>query len=142
MPSNFLNTMLGEIRSGEILSLLDELENACPVISRQGLNLPLAAFLNQCLYPQGSGKRQPLNLDQAFHTPLLESRIGKLPDGDLREFCAELARRSGKALEFYQSCKVYALINKCMPRLPSPAKPSAKSERQNALTTQRRANRR
>jgi hypothetical protein len=139
--SGFLNTLVGEIRSGDLLALIEELEQVCPVVSQDFLKTPFIAFLTQCVYPGGLGKRAPLSTVSAAWAPLLESRVGKLPEGDLRELCAELAKLRGVALEFFQGGKVCALLNKTLPKHPVPTKPPAKQSRWDAVIRQRRANR-
>ena len=137
--SEFLTTRRSEIRSGEILSLIEELEHACPVGSRLHLTTPLIAFLGLCVYPNGP-KRVPLSTALAIDTPLLESRIGKLPDGDLRDLCTELARMGNKSLELFAGTKLYVFLNKAILKHTSP-KPLTKAARRDAIVRQRRANR-
>jgi len=137
-----LNAKVGKIRDGELLALIEELEHACPVGSRHFLNLPLIHFLTQCVYPAGaSEKRVTLKTDLAAHTPILDTRVGKLPDGDLRSLCAELALRQNTALEFYNGNKLVVFLNKTLPKHPRPKKPTAKRSRMNSIAMQRRLNR-
>lgn len=140
--SNFLYTLLQDIRSGDILAMIEELEEAIPVVSRTALASPLIHLLQQFTYPQGPEKRVPINPSAALNTPILESKVGKLPDGDLRDLCHELAKLSNKGLEFYQGSKVFALLNKTLPRREAPKKPTALQGRRTAVDQQRRANRR
>ncbi len=139
--SDFLNTRLGEIRSGEILALIEELEHACPVGSRHFVGSPLIHFLTQCVYPGGgAGKRVPLSTALVADAPILDSRAGKL-DGDLYDLCAELALRNDAALKFYQGNKLAVFFNKTLPKYAAPKKPTARQQRSDAVARQRRANR-
>ena len=139
--SSLLQTLVREIHDGDLLALLDELECAVPVASRMALRIPLIGLLMQFVYPYGPEKRIPITLDSVLETPILETRVGKLPDGSLRELCMELAVLSGRALEFYQGCKVYVLLNKAIPRHVASKKPSANALRWEAVVRQRRSNR-
>lgn len=141
--SEFLNTRLGDIHSSPLLELIEELENSRPVGSRHFVGLPLIQFLTQCVYPNGANeKRVPLTTAFAAHTPILDSRVGKLPDGDLRDLCAELALRKNTALEFYRGNGLAIFLNKTLPKFPLPKKSTPKQRRYDAITMQRRANRR
>ena len=95
----------------------------------------------QFTYPHGPEKRVPINLALALDTPILESKVGRLPDGDLRDLCNELAKLSGKALEFYQGSKVFMLLNKTLPKHTPPKKLTALQSRRAAVDRQRRTNR-
>ena len=140
--SEFLSTRLGEIHSGPLLSLIDELEHACPVGSRHFVGLTLFQFLTQCVYPGGSeGKRVPITTALALDTPLLDSKVGKLPDGDLHDLCAELTLRSNEALEWYSGNKLTVLLNKTLPKFALPKRSGPKQGRSDAVAMQRRANR-
>ena len=139
--SKLLHTLVQDIHAGDILSLLDELEHAIPVVSRTALRIPLVNLLTQFVYPKGFGKREPIKLDLALHTPILETPIGKFPDGDLRSLCTELAATTEKALEFYHGSKMYVFLNKTLPKYAMPRQPTALQKRWDAVTRQRRANR-
>ena len=116
---SLLQTKVGDIRDGEILALIDELEHACRVGSRDFVNLPLSLFLTQCVYPDGPAKRVPITTKIVASAPFLESRVGKLPDGPLRDLCAELALLAGTALESFSGNKIYVLLNKTLPKYPT-----------------------
>jgi hypothetical protein len=62
--------------------------------------------------------------------PLLDTTIGKLPDGDLRRLCNELSAASGRALEFYSGSKLAAFLNKTV----SEAAPVQKAHRTTIAT--------
>ena len=98
-------------------------------------------FLVQCLYPSGdTAQRVPISTALLPVAPLLDSTVGKLPDGDVRTLCLELAVASGRALEFYAGSKLSAFLNKTLPKLPKPKKPTEKQRRRDALAMQRRRN--
>ena len=101
----------------------------------------LITFLVQCLYPQGAAKRIPITTALAASTPLLESRVGKLSNGALRDLCGELALLANTALEFFNGNKIYVLLNKAIPKLPKPKKPTAKQQLWDAVFQRRRSNR-
>jgi hypothetical protein len=77
----------------------------------------------------------------AIHAPILESKIEKLPDGDLRDLCAELALRNNTSLEFRSGNKLAVFLNKTLPKFTLPKRTAAKQRRSDAVTMQRRANR-
>jgi len=139
--SRLLQTKVGEVRDGEILALIEELEQACPVGSHQFVNQPLLFFLNQCVYPEGPGKRVPLSTKTVALAPLLETRVGKLADGGLRDLCGELAVLSGDGLESFANRKVYVLLNKTLPKHEAPPAPSLAQRRWDAVAGRRRSNR-
>jgi hypothetical protein len=140
--SEFLNTRLGTIHRGEILDLVDELESVCQVSSADFVNSPLIHFLTQCVYPMGaSQKRKPISTGSVAIAPLLESKVGKLPDGDLHDFCTELALRNNTALEWYSGNKLAVFLNKTLPEFALPKRPTAKRSRVDAVAMQRRSNR-
>jgi hypothetical protein len=104
---------------------------------------PLMIFLMQCLYPTGdTSKRVPISTACLAVAPLLESTVGRLPDGDLRTLCMELSIASGHALEFYSGSKLVAFLNKTLPKPPKPKKLTARQSRLERIGLQRRANRR
>lgn len=138
--SALLQTKLGEIRDREILELVEELEQACPVGSRDFVNGPLLHFLTQCVYPQGPAKRVPISTKVVCLSPLLDSRVGQLTEGPLRDLCEELATLSRRALELFNGSKIYVLLNKTLPRF-SVKGPSEKQQRWDAVIRQRRSNR-
>ena len=139
--SELLQTKVGEIKSAEILALIDELEHACPVGSQDFLNSPLLFFLTQCVYPDGSGKRVPITTKFAASVPLLEARVGKLPEGPLRDLCGELAVLSRNPLEVFSGSKVYMLLNKTLPKFSMKGS-TEKQKRWDTVVGQRRSNRR
>jgi hypothetical protein len=136
-----LETKVANITDDEILALIRELEQACPVGSRDFLNVPFLLFLTQCVYPSGAVKRVPITTQYVPSAPLLESRVGKLPDGPLRDLCGELALLSKEALEFFSGNKIYVLLNKTLPKNLSGKKPSDKHRRWDTVVRQRRSNR-
>jgi hypothetical protein len=132
---------VGEIEDRQILALIYELEQACPGVgSRLFANSPLLHFLTQCIFPSGT-KHVRITTAHVPLAPLLESRVGKLPDGALRDLCGELAKRSGKALEFYGGNKVYVLLNKTLPKDWSVNSPSETQRRWDNVWRNRRSNR-
>jgi len=139
--NSLLQTKVGDIRDGEILALIDELEQVCRVGSRDFVNLPLALFLTQCVYPDGPAKRVPITTKYTPSAPLLESRVGKLPEGPLRVLCDELALFAGEALEFFHSRKVYVLLNQALPKHATVKAPGARQTRWEAVVHRRRSNR-
>jgi hypothetical protein len=74
--------------------------------------------------------------------PLLDSTVGKLPDGDVRTLCMELAIVSEHALEFYSGSKLAAFLSKTLPKLPKPKKPTARQSQRERIAVRRNANRR
>lgn len=139
--SGFLQTKVGEIQADEILALIRELEHACPVGARHFVGLPLLLFFTQCVYPEGPTKRVPITTAYAASTPLLESRVGKLPDGPLRDLCGELAAFSRNALELFHGNKVYVLLNKTLPKNLTLKPASDTQRRREAVVHRRRLNR-
>jgi len=131
---------MANITDEEILALIRELEHVCPVGSRHFGNSPLLHFLTQCVYPEGSSKRIPITTRCAASTPLLESRVGKLPNGPLRDLCGELALLSQKSLEFFSGNKVYILLNKTLPNFTT-REPGEMQRRWDAVVRRRRSNR-
>jgi hypothetical protein len=139
--NSLLQTKVGDIRDAEILALIDELEHASPVGSHEFVNQPLLFFLTQCLYPEGPGKRIPISAKNVAAAPLLESRVGKLPDGSLHDLCGELAALAKTGLEFFSGNKVYVLLNRAIPKHPAVKTASAKGARRDAVVNRRRSNR-
>ncbi|MGB8353411.1 MAG: hypothetical protein WCD79_05955 [Chthoniobacteraceae bacterium] len=140
--STFLDTRLSEIQSEEILALVSELEHVTRIGSDAYANSQLFIFLSQCVYPGGTGeKRVPISAEFIAVAPLLDTRVGKLPDGDLRNLCAELAFRNHTALEYYHGNKLSVFLNKTLPKHSAPKKPTSSQQRWNAVAMQRRANR-
>jgi hypothetical protein len=137
----FLETKITDIKDRELLELICELEHACPVGSRYFANSPLLHFLTQCVYPNGPEKRAPITTKFVASAPLLETRVGKLPNGPLRDLCGELALLSRNALEFFSGSKVYMLLNKTLPRFSIPGN-TEKQKRWDAVIRKRRSNRR
>ncbi len=135
-----LETKVADIKEDELLALIRELEHACPVGSQHFADLPLLHFLTQCVYPDGSGKRLPITTKFVSSAPLLESKVGKLPDGPLHELCGELALLANEGLEPFSGSKVYMLLNKTLPRF-SISRQTAKQKRWDAVIHQRRSNR-
>ena len=135
-----LETKVADIKDAELLGLIDELEEACPVGSCEFVNLPFLHFLTQCVYPQGPEKRVPITTKFAASTPLLESRVGKLPEGLLRDLCAELALLAQSSLEVFSGSKVYVLLNKTLPHFDTTGT-TQKQKRWDAVIQQRRMNR-
>lgn len=138
--SRLLETKVADIKDTELLCLVDELEEVCPVGSRNFLSSPLLHFLTQCVYPHGPEKRVAIATQFAASTPLLESRIGKLPDGPLRDLCGELAQLGQSSLDVFSGSKVYVLLNKTLPRFAT-ARSTVRQKRWDAVVQQRRANR-
>ena len=136
-----LQTKVGEIKDHQILALIDELEQACPVGSRNFVNSPLLFFLTQCVYPDGSGKRVPITTKFAAAAPLLEAGVGKLQEGPLRDLCGELAVLSRNTLEVFSGSKVYMLLNKTLPKFTMKSS-TEKQKRWDTVVGQRRSNRR
>jgi hypothetical protein len=139
--SGWLQTKVGDIHEADLLLLIDELEQACQVGSREFVDLPLAIFLTQCVYPEGPAKRVSITTKHMPSAPLLGARIGKLPEGALRDLCGELAVLGGEALEFFHSRKVYALLNKALPKHATVKAPGTRQTRWDAVVHRRRSNR-
>lgn len=140
LMSRLLETKVADIKDAELLSFVDELEEVSPVGSRNFLNSPLLHFLTQCVYPHGPEKRVAITTQLAASTPLLESRIGKLPDGPLRDLCGELTLLAQSSLDVFSGSKVYVLLNKTLPRFAT-TRSTARQNRWDAVTQQRRSNR-
>jgi len=135
-----LETKVADIKDSELLGLIRELEEACPVGSHNFINSPLLHFLTQCVYPGGPEKRVAITTQFAASAPLLESRIGKLPDGPLRDLCGELALPAQSGLDAFSGSKVYVLLNKTLPRFAT-ARSTVRQKRWDAVIQQRRSNR-
>ena len=136
-----LDTKVADIKDAELLGLIDELEEACPVGSAEFLHSPLLLFLTQCVYPNGPEKRAAITTKSVASAPLLESRVGKLPEGLLRDLCGELALLGQSGLDVFSGSKVYVLLNKTLPRFAATGRSTARRERWDAVIRQRRANR-
>ena len=140
--SGLLQTKVGDIDDRELLDLIDELEQACRVGSREFISLPLMLFLTQCAsIRRVRPKRVPITTKYAASTPLLESRVGKRPDGPLRDLCGELAVLSAKSLESFSGSKVYVLLNETLPKNLTATPPGATQSRWDAVVYRRRSNR-
>ncbi|MEI9895534.1 MAG: hypothetical protein WDN28_16990 [Chthoniobacter sp.] len=139
--SRLLDTKVGEIKDEEIRSLIQELEEVCHVSSQQSANLPLQLFFQRCVYPEGPQKHIPITTKFVPLAQHLESRVGMLSDGPLRELCAELALRAKNALEFYSDRRVYMLLNKAFPKKPSAKNPTKTQQRWDVVVNRRRSNR-
>jgi hypothetical protein len=136
-------SQLNDLSSGDIHALIRELEHACGLPSSHLASSPLIHYLMQCVYPNGDpAQRVPISTAFLPVAPLLDSTVGKLPDGDVRTLCSELAAASGRALEFYAGSKLSAFLNKTLPKLPKPKKPTARQAARERIAMQRRANRR
>lgn len=136
-----LETKVADITDDELLELIRELEVVCPVGSQDFADSPLLHFLTQCVYPEGpTGKRISITTKLAASAPRLESRVGSLSDGPLRDLCGELASLSKEALELFSGSKVYMLLNKTLPHF-SIKGPSGNQRRWDAVIGQRRSNR-
>ena len=134
---------LGDLSGGDVQALIRELEQACGVTSSHLASSPLLHFLVLCVYPgHDPGKRVPISSACLAVAPLLDCTVGKLPDGDLRTLCAELATASGRALEFYHGSKLAAFLNKTIPKQPKTKKPTARQAANQRIAMTRRANRR
>lgn len=134
---------IDELSSGDVHKLIRELEQACGIRAADFASSPLMHFLIQCLYPSGdASKRVLISASYLAVAPLLDSTIGKLPDGDLRTLCGELSIASGHALEFYSGSNLATFLNKTLPKSPKPKKPTARQARLQRIALQRRANRR
>ena len=140
--SNFLNTRLETVRSGEILSLIEALDAACGERSPHFLGSPLRFYLTACVYPQGAGtKRVKISTAHVLDS-LLDTKVGKLELGDLRDLCNELAIANGKALELCLGEKLVTFLNRTID-VHKPAKgPTELQQRREAVVQQRRKNRR
>jgi len=137
-----LETKVANTEADELLALIRELEDACSIGSEGFADSPLIHFLTQCVYPEGAtGGRASITTKFAASAPLLESRVGKLSDGPLRNLCVELASLANESLEFFGGSKVYMLLNKALPRFSS-ARQTEKQKRWDAVIHQRRSNRR
>ncbi len=136
-----LDTKVADIKDAELLGLIDELEEACPVGSAEFLHSPLLHFLTQCVYPNGPERRVAITTKSVASAPLLESRVGKLPEGLLRDLCGELALLGQSGLDVFSGSKVYVLLNKTLPRFAATGRSTARRERWDAVIRQRRANR-
>ncbi len=139
--SRFLEIKVSEIEDDTTLALIRELEQACPVSAELMANQPLLLFLTQCIYPEGAGKRVPITTKFVPSAPVLESRVGKLPEGALRDLCGELAMLAQSGLEVFSGSQVYALLNKTLPKYPGAGGASATRQRWDAVVNRRRANR-
>lgn len=138
----FIGSRLSEIRSAEILSLVTELEVVCQVSSVPFLNMTLWHFLMQCVYPNGgSYKRQPIAAKFLPVDGFLGSTIRKLDGTDLFAMCEELARRNQTSLEFSLGQKLAGFLNASLPKLATPKRPSALSQRRESVVMRRRGNR-
>lgn len=135
-----LETKVADIKDAELLGLIDELEEACPVGSADFVHSPFLHFLTQCVYPHGPEKRVPITTKSVASAPLLESRVGKLADGPLRNLCGELASLAQSGLEVFSGSKVHVLFNKTLPRFAA-GRSTQKHKRWDAVIHQRRANR-
>ncbi|HSI14469.1 MAG TPA: hypothetical protein VK961_20630 [Chthoniobacter sp.] len=135
-----LETKVADIKDAELLGLIDELEEVCPVGSRNFVSSPMLHFLTQCVYPNGPEKRVVITTKFAASAPLLESRVGKLSDGPLRSLCGELASLAQSGLDAFNGSKVYVLLNKTLPRFAS-ERSTARQKRWDSVIQQRRANR-
>ena len=142
-------SLIGEISDPELRAAIQELEIACDVSSDQIDASPIIHFLMLCVYPGPEfGKRVPISTECMASAPLLESKVGKLQDGDLRTLCAELAAANRAAplnrrnIDFYNGSKLAAFLNKTIPKQDRPKKPTANQARMNRIVMQRRENRR
>lgn len=138
-----INTVISQIRDGDVLSLIEELEQACQVSSEHFVASPFIHFLTQCLYPAGStGKRIPVNPRMIASAPILEGKVGKLLDGPLRDLCAELATLINDAIELYSGKSVYVLINKAVPKMDRKPMKKTRGTRWDSVFDQRTRNKR
>ena len=136
-------TRLDQLSSGDVHALISELEQACGIRAADFASLPLMNFLTLCLYPSGdTSKRVSISTACLVMAPLLDTTIGKLPNGDLRTLCSELSIASDRALEFYSGSKLAAFLNKTLPKLAKPKKLTAGQSRRERIALLRRANRR
>lgn len=136
------HSRLSSIRDGDLLTMVSELEQVCPVSSALLLDLPLSTFLTQCVYPAGDGKRVPISTAASLDCPVLETPVGKLADGSLLlALCRELAENEGKGLDFFLGNKVYVFLNKTILRQEKPKKRSKDGQRWNDVVNLRRRNR-
>ena len=141
--TKLLNTNLSDIHDGDILAVVEELEAVCPVGSRHFLNLPLRMFLTQCVYPGGTGtKRIPISTATVAISPLLESTIGKLPDGALFDLCREIATADGIAREFSHGQKLCVFLSRTIDKYTPSKAPTERQRRINNIVQRRRNNRR
>lgn len=136
-------TPINQLTDSDVHALIRELEEACGISATGFLSAPLMLFLTQCFYPDGAASRcVRISSSYLAFAPLLDSTVGKLPDGDLRTLCMELAIAAGRALEFYSGSKLAAFLNKTVPKPPKPKKLTAQQSRWERVAKQRRANRR
>lgn len=141
--SDLLNTKLSHIRDGNILALVEELEAVCSTLSHRFLDLPLRFFLTQCVYPRGAGtKRVRISTETVALSPLLESSIGKLPDGELFDLCREIATADGVAREFSHGQKLANFLSRTIDKYDPTKGLSNKQERLDRLARTRRSNKR
>ena len=140
--SDYLNTHLAKIRSGEVYSLIGELETACEVSAGLFLNTTLWHFLSQCVYPMGAAeKRQPIAAKYLPEDGFLGTTIRKLQGTHLFSLCEELAHRNHASLEFSSSQKLAGFLNANLPKFPPAKKPAPLQRRRENLVMRRRNNR-
>ena len=142
-------SLIGEISDHNLRAAIRELEIACEVSSDQIDTSPIIHFLMLCVYPGPEpGKRVPISTECMASAPLLDCKVGKLPDGDLRDLCAELAVANRAApinrrnIDFYNGSKLAAFFNKTIPKQDRPNKPTANQARRERIVMRRRENRR
>lgn len=141
--SDYLNTRLGEIGSGDVLTLITELEVACVVSSGSLINMTLWHFLVQCVYPTGTGqKRQPIAAKYLPEDGFLGTALRKLNGNDVFSLCEELAHRNHTSLEFSLGQKLAGFLNANIPKFPPSKKLTAAQQRRENLAMLRRNNRR
>ena len=139
--SEFLNTKLSAIRSGDILALVSELDAVCGERSPTYLNMPFRFFLSSCVYPGGTNtKRVKFSTATVLESEFLDSTIGKLP-ADLFDLCHELCRRAGPAREFSLGQKLVTFLNRTIDVHTPDKPPTDKQRRREALAQQQRRNR-
>jgi hypothetical protein len=108
---------MSELRDGNILALVEELEAVCRADSSRLLDSPLSHFLILCAHPDGT-KKVRISTSTVISSPLLETRVGKLPDGPLFDLCKELAAWHDAAREFSHGQKLLTLLNMSIPKFP------------------------
>lgn len=78
----------------------------------------LGHFLLMCVYPDyPRTKRFRISTDTAI-SPLLETRVGKLPDGPIFDLCMEVSVWGETAREFSHGRKLVTLLNERIPKFP------------------------
>ena len=137
MPE-LLNTKVDELRDELLISLIAELELACEIEASPLTTI--GSFLICCVYPFGFGsKRVRISTDHLPMTPVLDTRVGRLPDGPVYGLCRELARDVG--LELFHGERLKNFLSRRIPSFPAHKTASETARRRDALVHLRRRNR-